>query len=252
MVKSSRRRRDPSLDVGRAGHVANVAELSASIAHEVSHPLTTVLTSSNACERWLTADPPNIERALMAVERITRAAHTACDVVNHIRVLSRRPGEARELTALGSLVAEASDLMAEEASRYFARVDLAIEPHLPPVLVDRIQVRQVLVNLIRNGLEAMEFVARDRVLKIAARRCEDAVQIEVSDCGVGLEHPDKIFQPFFTTKFQGMGMGLAICRTIADAHGGRLFARQNDPYGTLFVFALPLGASSTLRNTSAA
>lgn len=252
MVKSKRRRGDPSADVGRAGRVANLAELSASIAHEVSNPLTAVLASSNACERWLTADPPNIERALMAVERITQAANTARDVVDHIRVLSRRPGETREPAAVGDIVTEARDLMAEEASRYFARLDVVIEPDLPPVAVDRIQIRQVLVNLIRNGLEAMEFVARDRTLKIAVERCGDTLQIAISDCGIGLEHPDKIFQPFFSTKFQGMGMGLAICRTIADAHAGRLFAQQNDPHGTTFTFVLPLGASSAVRHASAA
>lgn len=252
MMKSNRRRRDPSLGVDHASYIANVAELSASIAHEVSHPLTTVLTSSNTCERWLTADPPNIERALMAVERITRAANTARDVVNHIRVLSRRPGEMREPAGLEELVAEARDLMADEASRYFVHMDIDAEPDLPSVAIDRVQIRQVLINLIRNGLEAMEFVPRDRVLKIAVRRCEGMIEIAISDCGVGLEYPDKIFQPFFTTKFQGMGMGLAICRSIADAHAARLFAKQNDPHGTTFTFALPLGASAPVQNVSAA
>jgi C4-dicarboxylate-specific signal transduction histidine kinase len=250
MMKFNRRRRVPSVEVDRASHVATVAELSASIAHEVSHPLTTVLTSSNTCERWLTADPPNIERALMAVERITRAANTARDVVNHIRVLSRRPEEAREPVALEDLVAEARDLMAEEASRYFVHMNVDAEPDLPSISVDRVQIRQGLINLIRNGLEAMEFVARDRTLKVTVRRCEDMIEIAISDCGVGLEYPDKIFQPYFTTKFQGMGMGLAICRSIADAHAGRLFAKQNDSHGTTFIFALPIGLSA--QNASAA
>lgn len=250
-MKFKRKHCDAAIDVDRSGHIANVAELSASIAHEVSHPLTTVLASSNACERWLTANPPNIERALMAIERVTRAANTACDVVKHIRVLSRQPGEMRDLTLVGNLVMEACDLMAEEASRYFAHIDLDIEPDLPPVVIDRIQIRQVLVNLIRNGLEAMEFVARRRILGIAVRRSEGAVQIAISDCGIGLEFPDKIFQPFFTTKFQGMGMGLAICRTIADAHAGCLRARKNDPHGTTFLFTLPVGVSA-VRDISAA
>ncbi|WP_457588564.1 sensor histidine kinase [Ensifer canadensis] len=237
----------PLIDIDRSRAAGNVAELSASIAHEVSHPLTAVLTSSDACQRWLTASPPNIERALMAIERITRAAHTACDVVNHIRVLSRQPGEMRDLAALGSLVEDVSDLMADEASRYFVRLELEVEPDLPRVAVDRVQIRQVLINLIRNGLEAMEFVAHSRVLKMSVGRIEDAVQIAISDCGIGLELPDKIFQPFFTTKVHGMGMGLAICRTIVDAHGGRLYAKQNDPQGTTFVVALPFEASSLPR-----
>ncbi len=231
---------ETSLDIDCSGTGVNISELSASIAHEVSHPLTAVLASSNACHIWLTANPPNIERALMAIERITRAANSACDVVNHIKVLSRQPAEVRDLIALGGLVSEAGDLMADEASRYFVRMEMEVEPDLPRVFVDRIQIRQVLVNLIRNGMEAMEFVARSRVLRVAVGRVEDAIQIAVSDCGMGLEFPDQIFQPFFTTKTRGMGMGLAICRTIADAHGGRLFAKQNTPYGTTFVFALPL------------
>lgn len=248
MLTSNRKRREPSIGVDRSGAAANVAELSASIAHEVSHPLTTVLTSSNACRRWLTTNPPNIERALLSIERITRAANTARDVVNHIRVLSRQPAETRDLTALAGLVEDARDLMVDEASRYSAQMELEVEADLPRVAVDRIQIRQVLINLIRNGLEAMEFVARSRILRLSVGRSDDTVQIAVSDRGIGLEFPDKIFEPFFTTKFQGMGMGLAICRTIADAHGGRLFAKQNEPHGTTFVFALPFEPASLARS----
>lgn len=230
---------ETSIDMD-SGKGVSISELSATIAHEVNHPLTAVLASSNACYRWLTATPPNIERALIAIERITRAANNACDVVNHIRVLARQPAEVRDLTALERVVLEAGDLMADEASRYCVRMELEVESDLPRVFVDRIQIRQVLINLIRNGMEAMEFVARNRVLTVAVGRTEDAVQIAVSDSGNGVEFPDQIFQPFFTTKTRGMGMGLAICRSIADAHGGRLFAKQNNPYGTTFVFALPL------------
>lgn len=247
MLTFDRKHGEPSIDIDGSGAASHVAELSASIAHEVSHPLTAVLTSSNACQRWLTANPPNIERALLAIERITRAANTACDVVNHIRVLSRRHGETRDLTALAGLVEDARDLMVEEASRYAVQMELEVEADLPRIAVDRIQIRQVLINLIRNGLEAMEFVAHKRVLKLSAKRLEDTVEIAVSDRGNGLEFPDKLFEPFFTTKFQGMGMGLVICRTIMEAHGGHLFARQNDPHGSTFVFALPFEPASRAR-----
>jgi signal transduction histidine kinase len=247
MLTFDRKHGEPAIDIDGSGAAAHVADLSAFIAHEVSHPLTAVLTSSNACQRWLTANPPNIERALLAIERITRAANTACDVVNHIRVLSRRPGEMRDPTALAGLVEDARDLMVDEASRYAVRMELEVEADLPRISVDRIQIRQVLINLIRNGLEAMEFVARKRVLRLSAERLKDTVQIAVSDRGNGLEFPDKIFDPFFTTKLQGMGMGLAICRTIVEAHGGHLFARENAPHGSTFVFALPFAPASRAR-----
>lgn len=180
----------------------------------------------------------------MAIERVTRAANAACDLVNHFRIVSRQPEVTRELVSPGSLVEEARDLMADEASRYFAQMELAVESDLPPVAVDRLQIRQVLINLIRNGLEAMEFVARSRVLRMSVGRSDDAVRFAISDCGIGPEFPDKIFEPFFTTKFQGMGMGLAICRTITDAHGGRLVVKQNEPHGTTFELALPFEGSS--------
>ncbi|WP_234837781.1 sensor histidine kinase [Sinorhizobium meliloti] len=150
----------------------------------------------------------------------------------------------RELVAPQSLVEEARDLMADDASRYFVRMELAVESDLPSIVVDRIQIRQVLVNLIRNGLEAMEFVPRSRVLRMSVECTDHTVRFAISDCGMGLKFPDRIFEPFFTTKFQGMGMGLAICRAIADAHGGRLFAKQNDPYGTTFELALPFEVPS--------
>ncbi|AGA08943.1 His Kinase A (phosphoacceptor) domain/Histidine kinase-, DNA gyrase B-, and HSP90-like ATPase (plasmid) [Sinorhizobium meliloti GR4] len=244
MPTSNRRICDFSSTIPCSGAAVKLAELSASIAHEVSHPLTSVLTSSNACQRWLKANPPNIERALLAIERITRAANAACDVVNHIRALSTQPGVTRELVAPQSLVEEARDLMADDACRYFVRMELAVESDLPSIVVDRIQIRQVLVNLIRNGLEAMEFVPRSRVLRMSVECTDHTVRFAISDCGMGLKFPDRIFEPFFTTKFQGMGMGLAICRAIADAHGGRLFAKQNDPYGTTFELALPFEVPS--------
>ncbi len=227
------------LNLARASQAASLAELSASIAHEISQPLAAVISSSDVGQRWLSAEPPNIERAQKAVERISASAHSAVEVVGRIRALFKRWETSRDYTALDSVVREARDLMAEEAMRRRVRMDLEFERDLPPIAFDRVQVQQVLINLIRNGLEAMDSAGNDRVLRIRACRAMDAVQIEISDRGPGVEFPDRIFEPFFTTKGQGMGMGLAISRSIIESHGGRLSVEQADPHGAKFVFTLP-------------
>jgi PAS domain S-box-containing protein len=224
----------------RASQAASLAELSASIAHEVNQPLAAIVTNSNACQRWLTAIPPNLERAQKTVERIIHNANAAADVVSHIRALFRHSVETRTSTTLSSVIAEADNLMAEEAARRRIRMSVEVESSLPPVALDRVQVQQVLVNLIRNGMEAMEFDRSDRVLGIRVHRVEDEIRIEISDRGRGVEFPERIFEPFFTTKEHGMGMGLAICRSIVESHGGRLWAENNEPQGATFIFTLPI------------
>nr|WP_280921543.1 PAS domain-containing protein [Sinorhizobium mexicanum] len=231
-------------NLARASQAASLAELSASIAHEVTQPLTAVITSSNVCQRWLTTEPPNIERAQKTVERITRAANAAADVVSRVRALFRQSVGTRDPMALGSLVVEARDLMAEEAARRRVRMEVEVESDLAPVTVDRVQIQQVLINLARNGLEAMESVASDRVLRMRVRRLGEVVQTEISDRGPGIDFPDRIFEPFFTTKGHGMGMGLAICRSIVESHGGQLWAENNDPLGATFIFTLPVDAAT--------
>ncbi|TPJ73691.1 PAS domain S-box protein [Mesorhizobium sp. B2-5-4] len=226
--------------LARASQAASLAELSASIAHEVNQPLAAVVANSYACQRWLTAEPPNIERAQKTVERIIRDANSAADVVSRIRALFKQSADAMAYTTLGSVIAEARDLIAEEAARRRVRMDIDVESDLPIVALDRVQIQQVLVNLIRNGMDAMDSVAGDRALGLRVRRIRDAIQIEISDRGPGIEFPDRIFEPFFTTKEHGMGMGLAICRSIVESHGGRLWVEKNEPHGTTFVFTMPV------------
>jgi PAS domain S-box-containing protein len=228
--------------LARASQAASLAELSASIAHEVNQPLAAVVANSHACERWLRAEPPNIERAQKTVERIIRDANSAADVVSRIRALFKQALEPRSAVAFDSVVAEARDLMAEEAVRRRIRLNIEVARNLPPVTLDRVQIQQVLVNLIRNGMEAMDATKAGRSIEIRARRLGDAIQTEISDHGVGVEFPDKVFEPFFTTKASGMGMGLAICRSIIESHGGRLWAEKNEPRGATFIFTLPVEA----------
>jgi C4-dicarboxylate-specific signal transduction histidine kinase len=229
--------------LARASQAASLAELSASIAHEVNQPLAAVVANSHACQRWLTADPPNIERAQKTVERIIRDANSAADVVSRIRALFRQSVEARNHTMLGTVITEVRDLMMEDASRHGVRMNVAVESDLPLVACDRVQIQQVLINLIRNGLEAMDSTTDARVLEVRSCRLGGEVQIEISDSGRGIEFPEKVFEPFFTTKGSGMGMGLAICRSIVESHGGRLWAQNHEPHGATFVFTLPVEAS---------
>ena len=230
-------------ELARASQAASLSELSASIAHEVNQPLAAIVANSHACHRWLSVEPPNLERAKITVERITRDANSAADVVSRIRALFKHSVETRTDSAFASVIAEARDLMAEEAARRRVRMDVEVESDLPPVALDRVQVQQVLINLIRNGMEAMDSIASDRVLRMCVRRMGDVVQTEISDRGQGVEFPDKIFEPFFTTKQHGMGMGLAISRSIIEAHGGRLWTANNETCGATVAFTLPLAAS---------
>jgi PAS domain S-box-containing protein len=228
--------------LSRASQAASLAELSASIAHEVNQPLAAVVANSHACQRWLATEPPNIERARRTVERIIRDANAAADVVSRIRALFRQSMDSRISTTLGSLITEAQELMAEEALRRSVRMEFEVERGLPPVAVDRVQLQQVLVNLIRNGMEAMDALANGKVLRLRVRRLAGAIRTEVSDRGRGIERPDRIFEPFFTTKEHGMGMGLAICRSIIESHGGKLWAETSEQAGATFIFTLPIEA----------
>jgi len=230
--------------LAQASRAASLAELSASIAHEVNQPLAAIVTNSQACHRWLSTTPPNIERAMTTAERITRDANDAADVVSRIRALFRQAPHPRTVEDVNRLIAEVCRLMADEITAKDTRIETVLESSLPPVTLDRIQLQQVLVNLMRNGIEAMDSV-RDRARALRIRSCRDgldAIRVEVRDAGNGFEDAERVFEPFFTTKRQGMGMGLAICRSIIEAHGGRLWTANNETYGALVAFTLPLAA----------
>ncbi|WCJ65129.1 PAS domain-containing protein [Agrobacterium tumefaciens] len=227
-------------NLARSSQAASLAELSASIAHEVNQPLSAVMNYSSACQRWLTASPPNIERALKALDRLVQSANSAADVVSRIRALFKQSTDKRDSAELGTVVRQARDLLAEEAGRRRITMKIEGESGLRVVPFDRVQIQQVLVNLMRNGMDAMASISNERVLDIRAFRVEDMVRIEVKDRGRGIQFPEKIFEPFFTTKDEGMGMGLAISRSIIESHGGQLWAEKNEPRGATFVFTLPL------------
>lgn len=229
--------------LAQATQAASLAELSASIAHEVNQPLAAVVANAHACHRWLSDTPPNVKRAKITAERIIENANSAADVISRIRALFRQSMEPGKGTTLYSVVTEVRNLIGDEAARRRVLIDADLESDLPLIAFDRVQIQQVLVNLMHNGMDAMDAMdatAGDRVLRIRVHRMGNVVQTEVSDQGPGVEFPDKAFEPFFTTKKDGMGMGLTICRTIVESHGGRLWAEKNEPHGATFIFTLPI------------
>jgi PAS domain S-box-containing protein len=225
--------------LARATQAANLSALSASIAHEVSQPLAAIVTNAQACQRWLAADPPNLDRGRQIVARIVRDGFAGAQVVDRIRALFRQTGEQRVPIQLNHVVAEAHALLDDEMRAHGVEVSLSLDPDLPRIALDRVQIQQLLVNLMRNGAESMEESAVRR-LELATRRTETHICLEVRDFGSGLDDADAAFEPFVTTKPQGMGMGLAICRSIARAHDGDLQAEPAAAQGTSMLFTLPL------------
>ena len=239
-VRAQEELRQVQEKLARAAQAASLAELSASIAHEVNQPLAAIMTNAQACRRWLVAEPPNVERARAIVERITQNAQSAADVVSHIRALVSQSADPRIVSAIEDLVSEVVDLLSEEASRRSVQIEVDIASDLLSVAIDPIQIQQVFVNLLRNGMEAMDEVAGDKCLSLSVCRADDGMlRIEIADNGSGLDDPERIFDAFFTTKTHCMGMGPAICRSIIEAHGGRLWAAPNEPTGARLIFTLP-------------
>jgi PAS domain S-box-containing protein len=233
--------RSTQVKLSRASEIAMVAELAASIAHEISQPLAAVVANAHASHRWMSAIPPNLERAKLTAERIIRDGSAAAEVVSRIRALFKRSDSNRALLDMNEVIGEVVKLMADEASSRNVGIVVDLVDDLPPTLADRVQVQQVIANLARNGVDAMDASdATSKVLSIRSRSDgPGTLLIEISDEGSGLEDVESVFEPFFTTKEKGMGMGLAISRWIVEAHQGRLWATRNSTRGATFAFTLP-------------
>jgi hypothetical protein len=229
----------------RATHLATVSELSASIAHEMNQPLAAVVAHGHACRQWLSADPPNVDRALMSADHIVRDGKSASEVVERMRSLFRHAPLDMALLDFEEVIDETCSLVSGDLRARRIALERVCETPLN-ALADRVQVQQVLINLLRNGIESMDGVAdRPKRLAVAARHEGNEVVVEVTDHGIGISDFNAPFETFYTTKPKGMGLGLAICRSIIDAHGGRLWAARNEPYGATFGFALPSAADGT-------
>jgi hypothetical protein len=229
----------------RATQIAAVGELSASIAHEINQPLAAVVANGHACLRWLSTEPPGLAKAYEAAERIVRDGKEAGEVVRRIRALFKRtPIERAELN-LNEMIGEVLRLLAGETTKRHIVVETDLGKDLTLVEGDRVQLQQLVLNLLLNGIEAMDLVV-DHPKKLFIRtklQNPETALVEIQDCGVGLKDTEKVFEAFFTTKVNGMGMGLAVCRSIIEAHHGRLWGSPGEGAGTTFSFTLPVQPS---------
>lgn len=237
-------------ELTRVARAVTIGELTASIAHEVNQPLAAVVTNGNAGLRWLAGDAPNLDEARQALRRIIRDGNRASDVIAKIRLLVQKAGTAKEEFDLKEAIAETITLAQAEMRRRDVALSTTVSDDLPAVIGDRVQLQQVILNLIMNGIDAMSEVSnRPRELVIAvAQDLPDKIRVSVRDSGTGIEPQNltRVFQAFYTTKPYGIGIGLSISRSIIEAHGGRLWAVQNEGPGATFQFTLPTHAASSV------
>ncbi|HEY8188024.1 MAG TPA: ATP-binding protein [Pyrinomonadaceae bacterium] len=222
--------------------VMTMGELAASIAHEINQPLSAIVNSGSACVRWLAGDSPNLDEAREAAQDIIREGTRAGEVITRIRAFLRKTETEKAPIDINQTIRDVVILMRNEAEGKGASLHMELAANLPAVLGDRVQLQQVVLNLVMNGIEAMASVTdRPRELRIQSSQYEsDKVLVAVQDSGVGLAQADleEIFDAFYTTKAKGLGMGLAISRSIVEGHGGQLWVQPNDGSGTTFQFTL--------------
>ena len=229
-------------DLAHTNRVITMGELTASVAHEVSQPIAASLTNARTCLRWLAGDSPNLDEAREAAKRIVRDQTRAGEIISRIRLLFKKASPQRELVDINEVIREMIVLLRGEAARYSILLQTELAADLPQVMGDRVQLQQVMMNLMMNGIDALADIDGTRELVIRSHYAEDGlVSVSVSDSGLGLpkERAGKIFDAFFTTKPHGTGMGLRISRSIVESHGGRLWASENIPRGASFHFTLP-------------
>ncbi len=243
--EAERRNLDAQMQLAHANRIATMGQLAASIAHEVNQPIGAILMNAGTASRWLGAQPPELERATQAVSRIADDSRRAGEIISRIRDLVRNAPERMESLDLNEAILGVIGLTRGEMSNGGVVMQTRMADGLPCVWGDRVQLQQVILNLIMNAIEAMSGVAEgSRKLTISTDKAEaGAVRITVSDSGPGLPagNTERIFEAFYTTKASGLGMGLSICRSIVQAHGGRLWAEPNKPRGAVFFMQLPIG-----------
>jgi C4-dicarboxylate-specific signal transduction histidine kinase len=232
-------------ELTRVARVTTMGELTASIAHEINQPLAALVTNANACLRWLAAETPNLDEARATAQRIARDGKRASEVISRIRALLGKGQPMRQRLNINDVILEILPLLQAELLRREAKLETELADGLPAVEMDRVQIQQLLMNLMVNALDAMNAVTdRPHLLRIRTSAHEsEAVLVSVQDSGMGFtaEQMERLFDAFYSTKADGMGMGLSISRSIAEAHGGRLWAESNGGHGATFRFTLPTG-----------
>lgn len=240
--------REREAELTHVTRVMTLGELTASIAHEINQPLAAIVTNGNACLRWLDSAPPNFSEARQAVQRIIKDSYRASEVIARIRTLVKKAPPRNDLVDLNEVIIEVLALAQSETRRNRVSLKQELANDLPRVRGDRVQLQQVILNLIINGLEAIA-KSKDATRELTISSDVDGknnVIVAVKDSGEGLDAADleRVFDAFYTTKAEGMGMGLAISRTIIESHGGRLWATPNSPKGAVFQFTLSTAAEN--------
>jgi C4-dicarboxylate-specific signal transduction histidine kinase len=234
--------RQAQADLAHVSRVTTMGELCASLAHEVNQPIAAAVANADACLNWLAHDNPNLEKARESAMRIVEDGTRAAEIISRIRLLCKKGTPQRELVDVNEVIQELIVLLRSQITRYLISVRMELAADLPQVSGDRVQLQQVMMNLTMNSIDAMKDVDGTRELAIKSHRTgNEQLMVCVSDSGVGLpsQQADQIFHAFFTTKPHGIGMGLAICRSIVESHSGRLWAADNSPRGASFHLILP-------------
>jgi signal transduction histidine kinase len=234
--------REAQANLARVSRVTTMGELTASLAHEIKQPITAAVTDAKTCLRWIGRDQPDVEEAREAAARIIKDVTRASDIISRISLLFKKGPPQRESLDVNEVIQEMIVLLRSEASRYSISIRGELANDLPNIMVDRVQLQQVFMNLMLNGIEAMKDMGTGGELTIKSQQDDNRqLLISVGDTGVGLEpeQAEQIFNAFFTTKPQGTGMGLPISRSIIESHGGRLWATSNSGPGATFQFTLP-------------
>src|SRR5712664_351230 len=240
--------REAQAELAHVTRVTTLGELTASISHEVNQPLAAVVNAAAACLRWLDRGTPDLDEARRAVDWIIKEGNRASEVIRRVRALANKSEIEKVPLDVNDVIREVMALVQRELVSHQVSLQMELAPTLPMILGDRVQLQQVIINLVMNGIEAMQSVTdRPRQLVIRSRHDEkQQVLVSVTDCGVGIpaENADRLFNAFFTTKSSGMGMGLSICRSIIEAQGGHLWATEVLPHGATFQFTLPANADT--------
>jgi C4-dicarboxylate-specific signal transduction histidine kinase len=241
-IRAEEALRQAQADLAHVSRVTMMEELTASLAHEMNQPIAAAVTNANTCVRWLVGETPNLEEARAAALKIVKDGTRAAEIISRVRLLFKQDALQRQLVDVNDVIREIIVLLHGEAMRYSILVRTDLAPGLSQFMGDRVQLQQVMMNLVMNSIDAMKAVDGTRVLEIKSQRGDnEQLMVSVTDTGVGLppQQAGQICKTFFTTKLQGTGMGLSISRSIVESHGGRLWAADNSLRGASCCFILP-------------